>query len=511
MNHLRTFTGSLPILFSFGALFHCSTPDSNAEADSVTQPVVGGVPAQPSDYPSTVAVTNVSGDPFCSGTLIAPSVVVTAAHCVEKRSPSSMRVVYGHTVPEQAPASERRIVTQAVAHPHYNTNAPVDAYGLGPMHDIGVLILQDPIENGIVAPVLPNAQVDAVLYPNRTLHIAGYGIYNTASQASGVLYKGLTPHIRHVPTELLGGRSGEPDACFGDSGGPAYVVDQNTLWLVGATSRAWEHAVTPCGHATVYTLVSPYVDWIETVAGPLSGGNTDGGFNGGGWDGGTEPDAPLLDGNPSCVPLNSVCHPITNEGCDTAAGEACRFDALMGTLGCFPGPNTVPPGKICDQTSRFCQYGYFCGASIRCEKICCSDDDCPDGVPCTPIISLIGNIGTCGPVTIPADAAVPDEASADASDDVEDAQKADVQQPEEGGTLDGFADTSSESVPTIPEASSDGELDTSEQKTDADFIPPDAIQPGCACAQQPSGALRSTGLLWLGACVFGWIRRRRRS
>ncbi|MDZ4064230.1 MAG: trypsin-like serine protease, partial [Coriobacteriia bacterium] len=76
--------------------------------------VVGGIPASPSDYPSTVALTDPSGDPFCSGTLVAPTVVVTAAHCIKSGSPSNVRVVHGYAVPSLAPASERRVIASAI-------------------------------------------------------------------------------------------------------------------------------------------------------------------------------------------------------------------------------------------------------------------------------------------------------------------------------------------------------------------------------------------------------------
>jgi MYXO-CTERM domain-containing protein len=430
---------------------------------------------------------------------VAPTVVVTAAHCVDNHGPSDLRVVYGHAIPEQAPTSERRLVSQAVAHPGYQPNAPLDAYGLGPVNDIGVLVLEEPIEGAIVTPILPNDQVDPVLYPNRVMHIVGFGIHDTNTQASGVLYKGLTPHVRHVPSELLGGRTGEPDACFGDSGGPAYVVDNNTLWLVGATSRAWEHAVQPCGHATVYTLVPHFTKWIESVGGVLDGGVVDGGFHGGGWDASDEPDGALLDGNPTCVPLNSACHPLTNEGCDAAAGEACRFDAKAGTVACFAGANVVEPGKTCDQTSRFCMPGFFCGASIRCEKVCCSDADCPDGVPCTPLISLLGDIGTCGPVSMVVDAGVPD-ALPDALADV----------PVDSGASD--APISHDAGDAAPDSLDDGGGDAAKDaEQDADFGPPDAIEPGCACAQGPSPASGVPWLLLASTVGIGWARRRRAS
>ncbi len=481
----------LAVLIVSASGLACTNSPQEPSAHS-NHPVVGGVPAATSDYPSTVAVTDPSGDPFCSGTLVAPTVVVTAAHCIKSGNPSNVRVVHGHAVPSQAPASERRMVSSAVPHPDYAPFAPTDAYGLGPLHDIGVLVLEEAIPNAVVAPILPIDSVDAILTPNRPMHIVGFGINDTQTQASGELYKALTPHIRHVPTELLGGRPGEPDACFGDSGGPAYVVNDNTLWLVGATSRAWEHASEPCGHATVYTLVSYYAKWISSVGGDLDGGITEGGFSGGGWDAGDISDATFLDGNPSCVPLDNLCHPVTNEGCDTSAGEACRFDPMAGTVACFPGPNEAKPGKLCDQSSRFCQPGYFCGASILCEKLCCSDSDCPAGIPCAPIVSLLGDIGTCGPVTMDIDAAIQD-----GSPDVEEEDALVEKDAQAESGIDGGQDADSDAAP--PDADIDGA-----------WGPPDAVVPsGCSCATRPPlHATPVAGLVLALIGTLGWRRRR---
>jgi len=410
-----------------------------------------------------------------------------------------------------APASELRAVAELTAHPAYDAKVPTDAYGLGPVNDIGVVLLEAPIPDAVVAPVLPSTEIDGILVPNRPLHIVGFGIHDTSSQASGTLHKAITPLVRHTDTELLAGRPGEPDVCFGDSGGPAYVVDNGTLWLVGATSRVWEHASQPCGEASVYTMVPFYVSWIVSLAGEIDGGVTDGGFAGGGWDAAQGSDAARIDGNPSCVPLDGACHPVTNEGCDAAAGEACRFDPTTSSVACAPAPNDVGPAEICDQTSRFCMPGFYCGASLRCEKLCCSDADCPSGVTCDPLISLLGNLGTCGPVDVEIDAG-PEDAAADAAADA----------PPEAG-----ADTGSDALPEAavdaqPDAGAmeagtdDGGVDAGTPadggSTDGEPGPPEAIDPsgGCACSASGNGRGHS-GALLAALGLLGWSWRRRRS
>ncbi len=466
-------------------LFGCAG-DVGSPLDALgrTRPlIIGGEAASASDYPSTVAITTVHGDPFCSGTLIGPNLVVTAAHCVDRRALDDIRVVYGYEVPSESSVDDRLIPSLIQVHPAYDPLASTDAYGLGELNDIAAIVLENPIPGGIVAPILPLGAVDTELTPNRPVHIAGYGEFSNLTHQSGVLFRGITPHIRHSATELLAGRLGEADTCFGDSGGPAYIVTNDTLWLVGATSRAWAWAVQPCGESTIYTTVSAYADWLGSLPGAeVDGGQVDGGFEGGGW--AHLPDASggsLIDADPACVPPTAVCNPLTNEGCDAAAGQACHVDQAKSGVYCLDGPNLTEPGERCDQVSRLCKPGYYCGSSTKCEKLCCSDADCPPGVTCESLITLLGNLGTCG--VLPADGE-----PHDAADDAKAAIDAGADAA--GGWADPPGDPGDASSAWRSAAAAEN-----------------ALMPGCACR-----AARPSRGPWAGLVLMGvaLVARRRR-
>ncbi len=462
--------------------------------------IVGGEPASASDYPSTVAVTDPDGDPFCSGTLIGPRLVVTAAHCVEGRSVDDTRVVYGWEMPSHAPASERRLPSFVAAHPDYDPGAPQDPYGLGQTNDIGAIVLADPVANAVIAPVLPAGDLDTELTPGRAMHIVGYGVFDELSQQSGRLYRGITPHVRHIPWELLAGLPGEPDTCFGDSGGPAYIVSKDTLWLVGATSRAWAGAINPCGESTIYSVVPAFVDWLSSLPGAdIDGGIVDGGFEGGGWPPQDAAGGSLLDVAPTCIPPTSRCNPLTNEGCDTAAGQTCRLDVRMSRVWCDDTASIAGSGAICDETNRLCKPGYHCGPSIKCEKLCCSDDDCPPGVPCRSLVTLLGDIGTCGVVY--------DDASA--SDGRTDAEAgADVvQESSIDATEDPIDATDATEDRAVTDAAEDGPgLDATPAGSD---YPGDPVDPGCGCNVPASVPPGWVGLVVLAAAGATTHRMRR--
>ncbi len=248
------------------------------------EPIVGGSPAEPCEHPSTVAVTDVYGDPFCTGTLVNSRVVVTAAHCLvdwdlNPLPASELRVVHGYADPLAAPAAARLEVSQADPHPYYDTDPSTDQQGLGRSNDIGVLVLKAPIAGAVPTGIpLPNV-LDTKLSAGDDLHISGFGVYSYTGNPwnpgpGGLLYKAVVQYEYHLyessyPSwgELLAGSTTGADTCFGDSGGPIYFEDGNELWLVGATSRAAADVTLLCGEKTIYLLVSAYIGWIESTTG----------------------------------------------------------------------------------------------------------------------------------------------------------------------------------------------------------------------------------------------------
>ncbi len=109
--------------------------------------------------------------------------------------------------------------------------------------------------------------------------------------------------------------------------------------------------------------------------------------------------------NGACVGIGGTiaCNPITNEGCNTAAGEACdrQVDPDGAHLGfkCYPKANIHEVCQPCNDGLGYCKPGLSCFAA--CGKFCCSDSDCSPGT-CTkidkqgsPIFSLTPSLGLC--------------------------------------------------------------------------------------------------------------------
>jgi hypothetical protein len=186
---------------------------------------------------STVALLTSSDTSYmCAGTLIAPSVVVTAAHCLVDQDPvtdqitneyvpTDMIVVAGALDAMSAATDQRYAIANIVRHANYPGSFAVDMYGLGKYYDIGILLLllQQPITSLPPAPVLPFAQFDSTLSQGVLVTIAGYGYRDSAGTLTGQLYLAETPYQRHNDTEFIAGAQGSPSTCRGDSGGPVYL------------------------------------------------------------------------------------------------------------------------------------------------------------------------------------------------------------------------------------------------------------------------------------------------
>ena len=216
--------------------------------------IVGG--ELTTDFPDCVAVGSQTKW-CCSGTLVSPNVVVTAAHCI---GACSERVYFGTDV--RFPEDGRIVaVKSAVKHPAYRT-----------VNDIAVLILAEPVQD-----VEPRAMIT---HPPTTtaVRLAGFG--NTDNQgrkgygrrrrvdvplASSDPRYGADPALEFV----AGAPMLDRDSCSGDSGGPAYVAAGDTWLLAGATSRATNNSLRPCGDGGIYSRVDVHAEWIRSVKGGL--------------------------------------------------------------------------------------------------------------------------------------------------------------------------------------------------------------------------------------------------
>lgn len=261
---------------------------SPVRANDTRPDIVGGQPAAITEVRWQVALVR-SADPdnytaqFCGGSILGPSWIVTAAHCLDTvSSPGDLAVLAGST--SLRGASPRTPVAQTVTHPGWD---PVSQ-----RNDVALLRLTTPIAlNGTTTgPVnLPVAQ-DSNLWPapGQTGLISGWGddgmnFPDALNKAAVQVLAGPLDSVcglyggAYDPASMLcaGTAAGGIDSCQGDSGGPLVVLVQGSPVLAGITS--WGTGCAETGYPGIYTRVTTYTSWIVNstgMAGQLSVGAT---------------------------------------------------------------------------------------------------------------------------------------------------------------------------------------------------------------------------------------------
>jgi hypothetical protein len=260
-----------------------ATP-ARAELDIIEAPIVDGRRASASELHGTVSLTDAAGESGCTGTLIAPRVVVTAAHCVTIEdeeteavtgliSLDDIFVVAGALEVASAGDDDVYGVERMVIHPGYPNEPPTsNSAGAGRYDDVAILILERAVTGLSVATIPSVDDAMGALDGATDVVISGYGTTGPDRDDSGVLYIAETRFDGRFDAEIVLGGNGTPDTCPGDSGGPAYIVGSGRLWLVGITSRAAEDSVATCGERGVYAFAPVYRDWLVTASEGLYAG-----------------------------------------------------------------------------------------------------------------------------------------------------------------------------------------------------------------------------------------------
>lgn len=197
----------------------------------------------------------------CSGVIIAPDLILTAAHCIPP-NPRSLTVIFDTNLNTASQLNMRSVIAAKVT-PYWNPTIPKDKN----KGDLALIRIQGDLPNGYrPAPLLTSSTYLGNL--SLTL-IAGFGLssYNRQGATSGVLRETFTPvtQINYSQTEVLLSQIDGRGTCAGDSGGPAFILINGMFYVWGITSHGDQECVT----YGVYTNLIVYNAWIQKTAAEL--------------------------------------------------------------------------------------------------------------------------------------------------------------------------------------------------------------------------------------------------
>jgi secreted trypsin-like serine protease len=248
------------LLLAAVALLAAAFLAPTASAASRPARIVGGLPAALSTAPWTAFLVapgkNGLAGQFCGATVVSPTAVVTAAHCVVESGIRNPDVVTGQNT-LSGDGGQRLHATSVDVDPGYQPGRTG--------HDAAVVHLDSPT----AAPPIPPATADEadLAAPGASLLLTGWGLVANNDRATpdslqqaditassnrrcradyGEVFKG---------NEMICTTGGRPDACRGDSGGPLVSMGSGAPTLVGIVSFGGQH----CGDRSfpgVYTRVS---------------------------------------------------------------------------------------------------------------------------------------------------------------------------------------------------------------------------------------------------------------
>lgn len=359
------------------ALAGCSSVEGPADSlGSNEETIIGGTAAPQDPAVVLLAVQYPGGyfEEYCSGTLVGPQTVLTAAHCINTYGPGNFyHVIFGTSVMSRTKAV--RVASQH-KNPCYKVSSAACPNNVQEMYyDFGLLKLEQPVLD--IAPIEMNTAAMTTAQIGKMVRHVGFGV--TESGSSGRKLQTTYP-LRYV--QQLSIESGETNSqtCSGDSGGPAFMVMPGSPneKLVGVVSFGDKD----CKQFGVDGRVDVVFPWIQSTMN--------------GWeiptcaeDGRCAPNCTQPDPDCACIADGQCTAQCTNPARDPDCPANCARNGICATENCpILDQDCVAQGATCTKPescqSRECiRDGQ--NAQSYCSARCQADGDCARGLKCGPV------------------------------------------------------------------------------------------------------------------------------
>jgi secreted trypsin-like serine protease len=240
------------------------------KALSVERWIVNGVPVEIADHPWQVALIRGYVDEprraqFCGGSLIAPDMVLTAAHCVDnpivRRRASRLDIVAGAT--GYASGGERLKADAIFVHPQWDDETMDYDFAIVKLKTASTLGRRIALASGPATPGVKGM-------------VTGWGAIAENGPTSDRLLGADVPIVANTECARISGydpvtdrmlcagfEQGGTDSCQGDSGGPFVVSTSGSPVLTGVVS--WGEGCARKERFGVYANVASVEPWIRTL------------------------------------------------------------------------------------------------------------------------------------------------------------------------------------------------------------------------------------------------------
>jgi secreted trypsin-like serine protease len=224
--------------------------------------MVGGA-APAGDFARAAVMIVGSRGNFCTGTLIARDLVLTAAHCVPPGSD------YKLVQFDEQKQPNLRDTQRVERHPQFSQQTFDNHRATA---DVALIKLASPVQNSAQAALFSGTFAVA---PGDRFTLAGFGLTERGNGKTGGTLRAANLvatgkpgnlQIRLVDPAAKGERAGL-GACTGDSGGPVFQDNNGRSLIVGVVSwSTGPNNSEGCGGLTGVTPLSLYRNWIVDMA-----------------------------------------------------------------------------------------------------------------------------------------------------------------------------------------------------------------------------------------------------
>ena len=242
---------TLAVGLTLGAGGGLAQGDEPAIGES-TAAIVGGTPT--TGYPAVALLysefSETDGAQLCTGTLITPRIILTAAHCVEfpEGAPRQYVAYFGSDVVSDS--DPQRIGAINVA--KYDFHPDWDINNLEGGHDVGVVLLAEPADG--IQP-MPINHESLAGHEGEQVHLVGWGRTNGDGEDFGIK-RDVMSSLEGSDDLVMQYGSATANTCQGDSGGPNFMTIGGVEVIAGITS----YGNVGCDQFGVGTRVDAFAD-----------------------------------------------------------------------------------------------------------------------------------------------------------------------------------------------------------------------------------------------------------